>query len=503
MSIVHSGLIKSIHPIPSRPTAGAGSWGAQQPHLGIYAKSASASDPDLSQRLRELRADRFRFLATARELFIAEGHRHGLAYADSFHRTAQCLHVRHSDTVGVYHSTEHNRAFYGGLVTCGSVWACPVCAAKIQERRRAEIAAAMDWAYSQHLQPMLITLTVPHRADQSLVEIRAMVTDALRRMRAGRAGIAMRDELGYRGLIRSLEITHGQNGWHLHTHELWLVRRDADAEAARALILERWRVACVRAGLLDPNNASQLVAFDAHSVDVRGNCSASDYLAKMDDSTNWGVDRELAKASSKAGKKSGRHPFGLLADAADGCDRSGRLFIEYAVGMKGARQLFWSRGLKKQVGILDFTDEDLAEQEVSSADCLGELSSGEWTTVINARAKSALLDAAEAGGWPAVEALIARLQQADDEQRRKTAASGLAVWQDGQAVACPLGACEPVPAPTAPADVVTDHPCSPEPEPQADGLPVERVVLDGVPFWINVETGEYVPHVELSSARSG
>ncbi|WP_223932401.1 hypothetical protein, partial [Aeromonas caviae] len=37
------------------------------------------------------------------------------------------------------------------------------------------------------------------------------------------------------------------------------------------------------------------------------------YLVKMDDSRHWGADRELAKASSKKGKKSGQHPFGLLA----------------------------------------------------------------------------------------------------------------------------------------------------------------------------------------------
>ncbi|WP_223932393.1 hypothetical protein, partial [Aeromonas caviae] len=35
--------------------------------------------------------------------------------------------------------------------------------------------------------------------------------------------IAMRQTLGYRGLVRGLELTYGSNGWHLHTHEMWLV----------------------------------------------------------------------------------------------------------------------------------------------------------------------------------------------------------------------------------------------------------------------------------------
>ena len=37
-------------------------------------------------------------------------------------------------------------AHYAGLPACGSVWACPVCAAKILDTRAAEIAsAAAGW----------------------------------------------------------------------------------------------------------------------------------------------------------------------------------------------------------------------------------------------------------------------------------------------------------------------------------------------------------------------
>ena len=46
-------------------------------------------------------------------------------------RTAKCLRIRaHDCDVQVWKSKEHGTASYGGLQTCGSVWACPVCAAK-------------------------------------------------------------------------------------------------------------------------------------------------------------------------------------------------------------------------------------------------------------------------------------------------------------------------------------------------------------------------------------
>ena len=33
---------------------------------------------------------------------------------------------------------------------------------------------------------------------------------------------------GFKGLIRSLEVTHGANGWHPHTHELWFLKGSAE-----------------------------------------------------------------------------------------------------------------------------------------------------------------------------------------------------------------------------------------------------------------------------------
>ena len=40
----------------------------------------------------------------------------------------------------------HNKAFYQGLMSCGGIWTCPVCAAKISERRRQELKQAIEAA---------------------------------------------------------------------------------------------------------------------------------------------------------------------------------------------------------------------------------------------------------------------------------------------------------------------------------------------------------------------
>jgi hypothetical protein len=381
---------------------------AQRGGLGKYAKSAS---PPLSpeEKKRALRSDRYMYLGVARDLLISEGRKAGLAHPHDFAKTAKCLHVRRDRRVDVYQSKEHRTAFYGGLITCGSVWACPVCAAKVQERRRVELAQGVEWAWAAGLQPIMVTLTAPHYKSQSLKELRQMQAAALKHLRSNAGGQKLRERLGFEGLIRALEVTYGQSGWHLHTHELWFVGRDIEADSAKALILDRWRSACAKVGLLDLDNSAQVRAFDLHSVDVKGKCVISDYLVKMDKQTHWGVDREMAKATSKAGRRSGLHPFGLLAEAAEGDVKAGRLFVEYVCGMKGQRQLYWSEGLKERAGIVDLSDEDTAAKLEDKADVLGGMEAAQWDLVLQHKARARLLDAAEAQGWEGVLGLLKSL----------------------------------------------------------------------------------------------
>lgn len=388
--------------------------GAGDGPLGKYTKSATP--PELRAKLQGDRAMRYELLSSARALFLYQGKQEGLQHPHDWHRTSKCKWINVSGFVGVHASREHCSAFYTGLMSCGSVWACPVCAAKVQERRREEVAQAVGWADAEGLQSCMVTLTFPHYAWQKLADLIAQQTDALHRLRAGAPWTRFKAATGYRGLIRSLELTVGDNGWHPHTHELWFVDAGVNAEAMKAKILERWRSSCARAGLLDLSNADQVAAFDAHSVDVKGWCKASDYLAKQDDSRHWGVDSEIAKASTKAGRAKGKHPFGLLAMAAEGDKKAGAQYAEYAQVMRGKRQLYWSAGLKGRVGVDEQTDEELADQERDQADLLGYLSTDDWKLIRYANMRAQVLDAAESnGGWVAVQHLLRALRAAQPE----------------------------------------------------------------------------------------
>ncbi|MFY0026513.1 rolling circle replication protein, Rep63 protein, partial [Acinetobacter baumannii] len=79
-------------------------------------------------------------------------------------------------------------------------------------------------------------------------------------------------------------------------------------------------------------------------LDLRDGTYADQYVSK------WGIESELTKGHVKKGRNGGFTPFDLLQLSMYSetvfekyC---GKLFQEFAIAMKGARQLVWSRGLK-------------------------------------------------------------------------------------------------------------------------------------------------------------
>lgn len=387
---------------------------AQEAAGAALGKNALSFTPPPREKLQNTREQRYFLLAGARALLLQEGKKEGLLYPSEFHKTAKCLHVMRAYTANVHHSKTFNSAFYSGLVTCASTWACPVCAAKIQERRRLEVSYAMDLAYARHLQPVMVTLTFPHYMWQKLQDLIDRQKRALAKLRAGDPWTRFKNRWGYVGLIRSLELTKGRSGWHPHVHELWFVDANADTEKMKEQILARWEKKCIAEGLLDPSKPAQIKAFRKYAVDVKGNCSNSDYLAKMDAPEHWGTDRELVKATSKQGKEKGLHPFGLLANYAQNGDvKAGAAFVEYVQAMRGKAQLFWSPGLKDFFGLKDKSDEEISEEKNEEADLLGGIDSEDWKTVREAKAQAHVLTEAENGGWPAVERLVERLTLAE------------------------------------------------------------------------------------------
>jgi hypothetical protein len=336
-------------------------------------------------------------------------------------RTNNCLRVRQGNKqVQVLRSIDHGTASYGGLQTCGSVWQCPVCAAKISERRRVEVLAAMTAWKAQGGCVNLLTLTCPHQRGDDLALLLVKQAKALNNFWKDRQVKAVLVEMGNIGHIKATETTHGRlspfnNGWHPHYHVLMFdgskgCLKTFDAAQMtdwQVRLYMRWANACKLAGLGEPSYA--------HGLKLDNGDKADKYMTK------WGLEDEITKGHTKKAI-SGETPFDLLrALALDETDRqAAALFIEFATVFKGKRQLRWSKGLKARFAVEEKTDDELADEKEDFAEVLGLLTIEQWRDVLAVEGRGVLLSAACRGGWSAV---IGYLEQIKGKGEKKCSAT--------------------------------------------------------------------------------
>jgi len=370
------------------------SQAAQRP-LGNTAKSSS---PPSEQKKRR---ERFEALMQAR-VWLSKSpkcRRADVKYPGDAYRTHDCKWTMLGHQVYCLRDPANKAAHFGSLVTCGSVWACPVCASKIQQRRRVELHQLTSWVESTDRHAIMVTFTFPHTRIQTLRELLLRQREAFGKLRAGKAWVRIKASMGYQAMVRSLEITHGASGWHPHTHELWVLSgQPSMADRARLLgeIVDRWEKCCISAGLLDPADEVKVRAFRAHSVDIRWQVSCAEYLAKQDAARAWGVESELALSRTKKGRASGVHPHEFLVRQADG-DASKYLEFVDATKEVRARQLYWSQGLKAACGVVDLSDEELADDSQQLAEYFSGLTADQWRAVRGNGVRAHVLEHVAAG----------------------------------------------------------------------------------------------------------
>lgn len=195
-------------------------------------------------------------------------------------------------SVDVVRKCDHPAPFYRNLMTCNSVWHCPVCAAKITERRRVELSEVLA---KTTLTPVLITYTFQHHMGMNLDAIVTAMMKAFGRFKAGRSWQGITYGFQWAGSVRALEVTHGANGWHPHMHELVFLERGLDEFGQARLwqvLSERWIEVLAGQGL----TATRKVG-----VDVRvGDQAVSQYVTK---GSKWGLEHEVTKTPAKNARR--------------------------------------------------------------------------------------------------------------------------------------------------------------------------------------------------------
>ena len=313
-------------------------------------------------------------------------------------RVGICLRhqIEKYGNVDLYKHRSTQKAFYGGLMVCGNVWVCPVCASKISERRRVELKKA----FKAHLDTggycTMVTLTFSHSSRDKLDDLLLALGKSMATFSRGKRHDNFRKEIGLIGKIRAFEITYGENGWHPHIHLLLMHSIEIEPWEWTNMedkLYSMWSGACAKSGLETSRE---------HGLKIHDAAEASTYIGKWGDimDKRWGTDSEMTKANIKKGRAGSLTPFDFLRRVIEDGDLEYEdKFREYAKAVKGKQQLVWSKGLKAKYLIEEKTDEEVATEKVESADLLGVIDWRDWKYILQNNLRFKLLQEVEEHGY--------------------------------------------------------------------------------------------------------
>lgn len=339
------------------------------------------------------------------------------------HRVALCGFATATGVSSVGVRVAEGVAGFAGLQSCGSVWACPVCAAKIAARRAEELGEVLSWARREGHTLAMVTMTVSHKRQDSLKDVWDAVASGWSSVTSGgvwnnaetqqeyttrlqkwntagnaheeakrlgqRAPRAPRGwhqrkhpeikrgdkaEYGVLGWARAVEVTRGANGWHVHVHAVLVLegRQQAHERAyavGRSMHI-RWDKGIAKKGFTSSKKHGLRV-----DVSEGAEQRLADYLTKAGEpekavrnsveKAGRALAREATLGQHKIAKRGGRTPFQVLADLQLGDAEDWAAWVEWLRDSKGRRQLTWSAELRELAGLIgEESDEEIAAEVV-------------------------------------------------------------------------------------------------------------------------------------------
>lgn len=301
----------------------------------------------------------------------------------------------------------------GGLATCGSVWVCPVCSAKVATKRAQELGTILDLAIERGHSVALFTFTVQHKRHHSLKQVWDAVQGGWHSITSGARWKSMMREQGVVGWVRAVEVTLGDNGWHVHIHVPVIL--DGDGIALGHEMWERWLRGIKRQGfdaIKDKGGFDVQIGSDA--VTAIGHYLVKQQMAgeTLHKQTGGDIAREAVHGQQKSGRLGGRTPFQLAQSVLESTDERRRvvelaLWRQWEAGSLGRRQMAWSKGLREWAALQpELSDAELAAEE-ADGETLVLIPKAGWRMVMRKRGlDSWILDEAELNGFAGVRDLL-------------------------------------------------------------------------------------------------
>lgn len=297
-----------------------------------------------------------------------------------------CKHRNGSGkAISVKYDFSKNKASFANLFRCNSVWLCPVCAKRVSEVRRDELLTVSEkWQsgdffnfatrfntkinlnnsnFEKKNSIFLVTFTVKHKRSDSLIDVLNALKHGFHSLSRNKSGRNLLAKYGIAHNVRSLEVTYGNsNGWHPHYHCLFYsffnLNKD-EIKAFRDELSIEWQK--IFKDELEPFKPDIV-----HGVHIADGSFASTYINKFGEEVpcrrlGKKVDLEMTKSHMKKAKEKDRFsPFEML-EYFDDLPYLIPKYIEYAKAFFASRQLKYSQGLKRLMGLVDLTDEQVLD----------------------------------------------------------------------------------------------------------------------------------------------
>jgi hypothetical protein len=341
------------------------------------------------------------------------------------HKIYSCCRMSTGDLVSVLKSKEHSTGFFGNVMTCKNIWACPICSAIVAERRGSEVREACEIARSRGLKITMITLTTRHGIDDKLTNLIDGLAGAFRSFTSHRTFKKYREGFGVVGFIKSTEVTYSDsNCWHPHFHIIMFSKMSLPSAFAWTTLQGKqfvgslpqiWMTCCENAGLPIPDEQHGFkISDEEQSFDDK----LADYVSKFSDDSkldidlikgkigSWDLASEVSKWHSKKGRDESLTPFDFLRLfesqwLAKNKDKKimvkySNLFRDFVLAMYRKAQLYWSRGLRDLFDMnKELSDSELLEENESQAIVYAALVKHEFMHIVLNGRRTELLHQAE------------------------------------------------------------------------------------------------------------
>ena len=308
-------------------------------------------------------------------------------------RTCKCgrvpLQLGGNNTVGVVKNEKG--AYFTRLEHCGSVWSCPVCSHKIKEYRRSEIKAALLNSHSLGYSARFVTLTLAHHSFDRCETLISNIIHSYSNVRGFGSCKRKRKKYGIVD-IRSIEVTHGVNGWHPHIHLIILSKDKEGLKEYSEYIVEAWVRHCNNEGLKCSPDAQD-------NRKVYGKAGIASYVSK------WDVTKEIS-SNSKNANSGHRTPFGILKDLVDGASKDEKidyaLFREFSDAFKGVHSIEWRTARKLFLSQKEEkTDLEIVIEEQNDID-IAEFDKAIFKEIVMKKAEAAIISKTIEKGVPGI-----------------------------------------------------------------------------------------------------